>query len=410
MNETIPVITRADTRRRRRIIAGLAAAVIMIAGVTLTALPRAGTGAAAAPSGFTVSGHTILRDGQPWVPYGFSIYVFGNGADSFARDEAATVDAQIRATAGAWHGNTVRFQVEQDEFVSGGDGHSAGEFRAKVFAAIGYAQSLGLAVVINDTTEGTGGIYTRSEPLPTAATLSFWKAMGRYRNDPDVILDPFNEPRLGVSGPDPGGDWATWFSGGGGYIGADALVRDLRAMGWGNQLWMQTPGNLALTELAATWPKYRLAGGNIVYSYHHTAVDQRANPSIAEWNTQFGNLVTRDDVPVVDGEWTNRSVPYGTQGQVLYPSGDTGQCWGHAPKFVPLYLSYLASHGIGMTVWTLGSLPGQPHVDPINADGDNSNFTTADSYRNWRGCVTPRGGTTSGAGQLLKAWFARQDR
>jgi hypothetical protein len=147
-----------------------------------------------------------------------------------------------------------------------------------------------------------------------------------------------------------------------------------------------------------------------VYSYHHTAVDQRANPSIAEWNTQFGNLVTRDDVPVVDGEWTNRSVPYATHVQVTYPSGDTGQCWGHAPKFVPLYLSYLASHGIGMTVWTLGSLPGQPHLDPINADGDNSNFTTANSYRNWHGCVTPRGGTTSGAGQLLKAWFAQQDR
>ena len=384
--------------------------------VVLAAFPgsvgvaSAGTGVAASPSGFTVSGHQILRNGQPWIPYGFSIWIFGNGLDSFARDEAATIDAQIRAVAGAWHGNTVRIQVEQDEFLYGGDGHSAGTFRAKVFAAIGYAESLGLAVVINDTTEATGGIYTLNEPLPTAATLSFWRAMGQYRDDPDVILDPFNEPRLGVDGPDSDGDWGTWFNGGGGYIGADALIRGLRAMGWGNQLWMETPGSLALTELGATWPEYRLSGSNIVYSYHHTAVCQRADPSVAEWNVQFGNLVTRDGVPVVDGEWTNRSVPYGTQGQIFYPSGDTGQCWGHAPTFVPLYLSYLASHGIGMIVWALGSLPGQPHYDPINADGNNSNFTTANSYSNWHGCVTPRGGTISGAGQLLKAWFTQQDR
>jgi hypothetical protein len=369
-----------------------------------------GTAAAATPSGFTVSGHRILRDGQPWIPYGFSIYTFGNGLDAFARDEAVTVDAQIRAVAGAWHGNTVRLQVEQDEFLYGGDGHNAGTFRGKVFAAIAYAQSLGLAVVLNDTTEATDGIYTRDEPLPTAATLSFWRAMGRYRNDPDVILDPFNEPRLGVDGADSDGDWGTWFSGGGGYIGADALIRGLRAMGWGNQLWMEAPGNLALAELVATWPKYRLSGTNIVYSYHHTAVDQSTDPSVMEWNAQFGNLVTRDGVPVVDGEWTNRSVPYGTQGRIFYPSGDTGQCWGHAPKFVPLYLSYLASLGIGMIVWTLGPCPDRRHYDPINADGDNSNFTTANSYNNWHGCVTPRGGTTSGAGQILKAWFTQQDR
>jgi Cellulase (glycosyl hydrolase family 5) len=215
-----------------------------------------------------------LRDGQPWIPYGFSIYTFANGLDAFARDEAATAAAQIRAVAGAWHGNTARFQVEQDEFLYGGDGHRAGTFRAKVFAAIAYAQSLGLAVVINDTTEATDGLYTRDEPLPTAATLSFWRAMGRYRNDPDVILDPFNEPRLGVDGPGSDGDWDTWFRGGGGYIGADALIRGLRAIGWGNQLWMEAPGNLALAELVATWPRYRLSGSNIVYSYHHTRAGQ----------------------------------------------------------------------------------------------------------------------------------------
>lgn len=377
----------------------------MLAVLVVLAGLAAGTGtAAAAAPGFTVAGHQIQRGGQPWTPYGFSVWDFGNGPLSFAPGEAATVDAKIRADAGAWHGNTVRIQVEQDEFVYGGDGHTAADFRSRVFAAIGYAESLGLAVVINDTTEATDGIYTRNEPLPTAATLAFWKDMGRYRADPDIILDPFNEPRPPGGGAN--GNWPAWFHGGRGYIGAPALIRDLRAMGWHGQLWMETPGNFALAEMIATWPRYRLAGSDIVYSYHHTAVDQRADPTAAEWAAQFGNLVTRDGQPVVDGEWTNRSVPDGTQGGVFEPSGDTGQCWGHAPRYVPLYLADLARLGIGMIVWALGPLPDHPRSDPINADGGS--FASANSYAGWHGCVTPRGGTTSGAGQLLKNWFAKQ--
>ena len=391
--------------------AGLAAAVLA------TAFTGPAANARSAPQpvtavGFTVRGHEILRDGQPWAPYGFSVYTFGNGLLSAAPDEYATVTAQLRAIAGVWHGNVVRLQVEQDEFLSGGDGQSAATFRARVFAAVSYAESLHLAVVINGTTEATDGIFTRNEPLPTTATLAFWRAMGRYRNDPAVILDPFNEPRYGVSGRNPSGDWGTWFYGGHGYLGENQLIRGLRGMGWHGQVWAEAPGNLALARLGVTWPKYRLSdpAHDLVYSYHHVSVDQNADPSVTQWNVEFGNLVTRRGLPVVDGEWTNRSVPYGTEGHVFSPSGDTGQCWGHAPKFVPLYLSYLAARSVGMTVWTLGPVPDYVHYDAINPDGDNSNFTMANDYSNWHGCVTPKGQRTSGAGQLLMAWFAQQDR
>jgi hypothetical protein len=141
------------------------------------------------------------------------------------------------------------------------------------------------------------------------------------------------------------------------------------------------------------------------------AVEQTADATTTEYNVDFGNLVTTDGLPVVDGEWTNRSVPDGTQSTVYEPSGDMGQCWGNAPTAVPEYLAYLTARGIGMTVWTMGNdaSGGYPGVDFINADGDSSTFTTANNYDNWKGCVTPPGAATSGAGADLMAWFTQQD-
>jgi hypothetical protein len=57
-------------------------------------------------------------------------------------------------------------------------------------------------------------------------------------------------------------------------------------------------------------------------------------------------------------------------------------------------------------VWTLGPLPDQPHYDPINTDGDDSNFTTANSYRNWHGPPCgwrPMPGCRAAGGQAVTA-------
>jgi hypothetical protein len=327
---------------------------------------------------------------------------------TFAKDEYARVTAQMRAIKGAWHGNVVRIQIAQDEYLDGGDGWSAHVFRDKVTAAIAYAESLGLAVVINDTTEATGGINAGNEPGPTARTLAFWRAMERYRNDLNVILDLFNEPRRPSSRV---GDWNLLFHGDKTYIGEDALIRDIRNMGFSNQLWVEGTGSLALTELVATWPRYRLTDPdhNFVYEYHHPTVDEASVPSPSQWDTQFGLLVTEYNQPVVDGEWTNRSIVPGT-GTPIKPSGDVGQCWGNAPVSVPEYLSYLQARDIGMTVWALGPGPQYRQYDMINADGDNGPYITANNYDHWVGCVTPKNGHTSGAGQLLMQWFTQQNR
>lgn len=386
-----------------KIIRALSAAALAVACSVL------GWGASAAPSGFTVSGHHLLRGGQPFTPYGFTLSAFQNGTSSFAPGEYATVAAQLRAIRGAWHGNIVRLQIEQDEYLYGGDGQSARVFRDKVNAVIGLAERDGLAVVINDQTEGGEGIYTRHDLLPTGRTLAFWRLMERYRHDPAVIIDPFNEPRYYPRGSTHIQQWDWWHNGvRGRFIGAVGLIRDLRAYGFTGQLWMEAPGNTALSMLVSHLARYRLPGADVVYEFHHTAVDQNAVPTVGEWNAQFGYLVTRDNLPVVDGEWTNRSMPAAVYSGAhrFEPSGDIGPCWGNAPVSVPRYLAYLKSLGIGMTVWTLGPQNEVPSLDYINADGDNRTFTTANSYAHWQGCLTPRGGHTSGAGSLLMSWFA----
>lgn len=383
----------------------LAGAVVMAVALVATA----GTPASAA-TGFTTRGGQILDNGVPWVARGVTLSGFQDGIDM--KKPALVVDAQLDAIAGAWHGNVVRFQIEQRMYVSGGDGMTAAAYRAAVDSAVAYAESLGLAVVINDQTEGLDGIATANQPLPTAETLAFWQDVKPVAVSPDVILDPFNEPRYLPGPPGPADGWAVWFNGGKGYIGEVAFVRDLRAMGYRNQIWAEAPGLSVLVELGVTWPRYVIPdpGRDLAYTFHHAAGLQNAVPTITEFNIQFGNLVTVRHVPVVDSEWTNRTVPYGSQGRVFSPSGDTGQCWGNAPVSVPVYLRYLAQRGIGMTIWTFGSFaaPGAAPYDSMNASG-SPDPATANNYDGWAGgCVTPKGGTTHGAGQLVKNMFAAE--
>lgn len=387
----------------RQVWAALLAALVTAAG----AIAGGGLTQAQAGTGFGVRGHVLLRDGRPWVPYGFTLSEFQNGRQAFARYEYATVTAQMRAIRGAWHGNTVRLQIEQDEYLHGGDGHTAADYRARVSRVIAYAEQRGLVVVINDQTEGQDGIYTLNEPLPTSATLAFWRLFRSYRNDPAVILDPFNEPRYYPKGKTLVQDWVTWHNGAGVFIAANTLIRDLRAMGFGNQLWMEAPGNRALAPLVAHLRELRLTGADIVYEFHHTAVDENQVPSPAQWDAQFGNLVKRDNLPVVDGEWTNRSLPPTVRNITYHPSGDAGECWGNAPESVPEYLAYLHRLGIGLTAWTLGPNPDIPGRDYLNADGDHSTYTTANSYKDWLGCISAA--PTQGAGALLMRWFTASD-
>ena len=74
-----------------------------------------------------------------------------------------------------------------------------------------------------------------------------------------------------------------------------------------------------------------------------------------------------------------------------------------------MYLKYLTKLGIGMTVWTLGPDPGDAAYDYINANGDDTTFTTANNYDGWtHGCIQPASAVHKGAGRLIMNWFAQE--
>lgn len=366
---------------------------------------------------FTVDRTNILDgNGRVFISYGATLstpqYYPGTYTDNGTNDTGLTeTEAQIKAIADGWCGNTVRLQIEQDMLV-GTDGDTLNTaYLGFVKTIVSYAKQQGLAVVLNDQTEpGAAADTTLNEPLPSKATEAFWHQMDSvYAHDPMVIYDLFNEPRpnefYATTQPEAT-LWNDWMKGGTysysyngttykeSAIGMQALADYVRADGAKNLYWIETAGNL--DEIIENPGTYMINGdGPLAYEYHHTTNDGVARTE-ANWDAQFGDVVKDNMAPVVDGEWTNYSSFTGWRAS----NGDSGECWADAPTTVPQYLEYMQNLGIGMTVWTLGKgLMVSPNAKP----GDYTIPTTMLS--NWS-CNT---GLGQGAGQLVQNWFKQQN-
>jgi hypothetical protein len=392
-----------------------------------TAMPVAGWPGRVPLGRIGIAGTNLTMSGGVFIPYGFTLSSteYPNGADGAGGPLYLTgsqqfptmvsqVEAQLQAIADAWHGNTVRLQIAQDTLL-GPDGL---RYLNDIQWIVHYAESLGLVVVLNDNTE-QAGTATADEALPTRATLDFWDLLAPFfADDPYVIIDPFNEPR-DVKAGDDAAVWRLWKDGGrydyngSGVrlpapiqgIGAQSLVSLLRAMGYTNQFWIETPALTvqALGMLVGHWSAYRLRDplGNLVYEYHHTTTSGSAR-TIANWDAQFGALVKRQVAPVVDGEWTQHQ-QLGTRHA---SHGGTGECWTDAPVSVPRYLRYLQAEGIGLLAWTLGTV-NSGGFGLLNADHGSLVSTTSYGPAARYSCT--RSDPTQGAGQDLMTWFGQQD-
>ena len=213
----------------------------------------------------------VTPAGQVFVPRGFTLSTLQYTQPYLDADDAYSsvlleTEAQIDAIAGAWHGNIVRLQIEQDDLVrreAVGD-HS---YLNLIRAAVGYAKAKGLVVVLNAQTEPSGERFSQNEPLPTMETVEFWQALQPYYgNDASVIIDVFNEPRP-LAGTSVQQYMKLWKDGGRyqgtTYLGHQRLAEMLRADGYAtNMLWVEPPGNAGLAGLlppAGAWPR-RQAG------------------------------------------------------------------------------------------------------------------------------------------------------
>jgi hypothetical protein len=368
----------------------LLAAVLPISGFTSAThapraprAPRAPLSAAracrTARGPFHVVGTRVVgARGRVFVPYGITVPGLANPA---YRSFLSLDHAKIRATASFWCANTVRLQVGQANLVGASGRGFSPRFLRAVEREVQVAERNHLVVVLNAQTEEAG-----NQPAPTTATVLFWKDLSRiYRHDPQVIFDLFNQPRVATQ-PRCGNsqDWRIWRDGGRfdghRYVGMQTLVRDIRADGAKNLLWVEGP---CFANSLSGLGSHLIKGRNIVYAFQHPHGAHDA----AQWYTDFGWVIFQHVAPVVDAEWTNYAAA-------------KPECWPDAPSAVPAFLRYLARRGIGLTGYQLKKgllIRTTKLTDPtrIYASGPGK----------WR-CASR---LDEGAGADLLSWFRRRN-
>jgi hypothetical protein len=357
-------------------------------------LPGPSCGTAAGP--FSVHGTQVLgAGGAPFVSYGTTV----SGLQNPDWEASLNLDLQeIAATAQDWCANTVRLQFSQDNLV-GPNGTAFNQaYMNAIQAEVEAAESDNLVVVLNDDTEATAPVYM-AELGPTGATEAFWKDLAKvYGQDPQVIFDLFNEPRMYYSGMSPALEWKLWLNGGN-FLGADypigmaGLARYVRnTLHAKNLFWIEGPRySFSFAGMLREAAELKVSG--VVYAVHHPAAPHDASG----WYADFGYLIAQGVAPVVDGEWTNYEPPPTAQATMMQTS-----CWPDAPTAIPAFLRYLSSLNIGLNVYSL--LPGYM----IKSDANLAGPTTINAGT-WSCQSNHERQPGQGAGSLVMAWFKQSN-
>jgi hypothetical protein len=371
--------------------AGVAATSAATGAGAAGALPACGK----AVGPFSVSGTWVLgADGTPFISYGLTV----PGLQRPDWGGSVTLDRmKIAATAEDWCANTVRLQLNQDDLL-GTDGTGFNQaYMTAIRSEVALAEHYRLVVVLNDETNFSPA--ANRERGPTPGTERFWRDLAQfYGNDPQVIFDLFNEPRMYIVGMSQAREWHLWLDGGTfsgvrysfGMAQLAAYVRN--TLGVRNLFWIEGPESSA--SFAGMVHQHAVLNvSGVVYALHHPV----GQADTASWNADFGYLVTTGVAPVVDGEWTNYEPP-----PTPYPTAPRTSCWPDAPTAVPQFLRYLAEYAIGMNAYQL-----QPGY--LIRSYSNLASPTTMNAKTWT-CKTnqePQPG--QGAGSQVLAWFRQQN-
>lgn len=245
-----------------------------------------------------------------------------------------------------WQANIIRLPINQEWALHGGSGFTAEEYGGALDAVIGWAAEFGAYTLLDlqwldaRTPRGTlaNGSVNYVPALPDQESIRLWRALaGRYREEPAVLFDLFNEPHDPLTGDTtpllwPDGQavrqgrvtanvWNAWAG-----VLADAVreVHPSSVVFAGGTNWSYDLRDVSLAERP-----------NLVYSTH---IYPGKRPS---WRRAFGQFANQ--VPVFAGEWGFEASQLG---------------WGEE------LAAYLRELGIGWTAW---SWHDRPHL--LTADG-----------------------------------------
>lgn len=287
--------------------------------------------------GVRVAGHRLVRDGEPFIPVGFTmvalVHPTGSGETAWAarRFGPASMEA-----ATAWGANTIRFQVSQ-RGLDPLDSLFSPTYLGRISSGVALARSYGFAVILSIQDQGPSG--GRSHGQPSEATIRDWETLtALFNGDQHVIYEIFNEPQ---NPPTPEG-WSLWRDGGPAErnrgtpaVGHQRVLDAIRATGSTNVV---VAGAGQFGQRLDGVPLLHDPLGQVAYGVHPYLTHTLRDPD--DWEPGFGFLATQ--FPVVATEWSAvPGVPF------CKPEWETTS---------PLLIDFLQARDIGMLAWAFDVL------------------------------------------------------
>jgi hypothetical protein len=233
------------------------------------------------------------------------------GAEGFLASAAIT-QAEMQEIALVWRSKVVRVPFNQDWALHGRGTHPAAEYLSAMDQIVDWAATLGAYTLFDLQWLDADRVYGRLKgelkspnhvaPLPNALTLDLWANLAqRYREEPAVLFDLFNEPHDPLS--DDFSPLVLIDQSGNPVEGDADFVNEEEWLPWARRL-VETirqihPDSLIFiggVDWAFDLSRIRLDSANIVYSTH-----VYPNRAPDQWPKAFGN--SAGNVPVFVGEW-----------------------------------------------------------------------------------------------------------
>jgi hypothetical protein len=298
------------------------------------------------PGPYHVAGNKILAaNGNRFIPYGFVLECLAASqpVDQLCQSTGANSVsgmAQIQAARHYWHADALRFQVSRCTLFDRSPYNTS--YLDLVDSLVNATNNLGMVAIVTLQEEECDA---KTKPFPDATSVRFWKVVApHFKDNPDVMFDLFNEPRLAVAGPITENDvWNIWRNGGkvdsGGvddtFVGMQALVDTVRAAGADNVVVAES--NKADSDMSELSTHY-LSGQNIAYGVEPN-LGRQSDTTTADWNRNFGRYAKV--VPVLS--------------EAFLDNVGKRNCSVNSPRLLPKLLNYLQSQGMGLLAWTLES-------------------------------------------------------
>jgi endoglucanase len=248
--------------------------------------------------------------------------------------------SEIAVIAGEWRCNVIRLPFNQD-FVFRGRGNRSGEeYRRALDQVIYWASLYGAYTLLDlqwlDADRIYGGNRNFVAPLPNLASIELWSTLARrYKNEPAVLYDLFNEPHDRLpDDPFPLNkeDGTTYPAG-----QRSVTMREWQPWAYALTVAIRNENPDALVFIGGTNWAYDLRGmpmdlPNVVYATH--VYLEKGN----DWPEAFGNLSA--SVPVFAGEFGGVDLDFGrrlTQYMEELGIGWAAWSWFNDPLLIARY-------------------------------------------------------------------------